>query len=230
MIATVFTPDGIAISAPGFETFYQRISPDEDDTRIERIDIEGHQRTFTFWDRYVMVIHRLDQYIYDDSIAEVIEHIGDRWPDTVPPISEVMPYVKKAIVDNNLNIIGVMAGYSRDDASGRLMPYVYQINGDDIRRINIDGNGKINYNFAIVEQSTSLGRIMRDVKVKNGETWETLPPLYLRCDLFSVDKAVELTRFLVSTAIYLDQVNSTNDRTDKVDTVIITPHRITFNQ
>lgn len=48
MIATVFTPDGIAISAPGFETFYQRMSPDEDDMRIERIDIEGHQRTFTF--------------------------------------------------------------------------------------------------------------------------------------------------------------------------------------
>lgn len=97
MIATVFTPDGIAISAPGFETFYQRMSPDEDDTRIERIDIEGHQRTFTFWDRYVMVIHRLDQYIYDDSIAGIIEHIGDRWPDTVPPISEVMPYVKKRL-------------------------------------------------------------------------------------------------------------------------------------
>lgn len=224
MIATVFTPDGIVISTLGYDSFYHA-SKTENDSYIEKIDIVGHQHIVNFWNRYALVFHQVDEYTYSSGITNMLQEVKQRWTDSIPTIYELMPYIKKQIIDLDLNIIGIMAGYSVSE-NKMYDPYVYQILGDDIRRINTNTNGEITFNCVFIEKETMMGRIMRDVKVNNGNRWEELTPLQLRCDLFSVSKAREISFFLLQTAFQLNHINSSNIPHYDMESVVITPNEL----
>jgi len=226
MISTVFTPDGIVISTIDSDSFYQS-SKRNDSNNIELINIVGHPHVVTFWNRYAMVFHQADEFSYQTGIQYMLAEVMQRWKDTVPTIYDFMPYIKKHIVDNDLELIGIMGGYSRSQ-NGKFDPYVYQILGNDLRRINTDSDGKIAYNCVFLEKETSFGRLLRDVQIKNGDTWEVLPPANIRCDLFSVSKAMDLSKFMLHTTEYLNNINSSDVPQHDIKTVIITPNELTI--
>lgn len=226
MIATVFTPDGITISTIDSDSYYQ--SSRRDGTGdVEIINIAGHTHIVTFWERYAIVFHQTGEFNYQAGVKYVLSEVMQRWQDSIPAIYDFMPYIKKQIVDNGLDLIGIMGGYSRSQ-DGRFDPYVYQILGNDIRRINTDGEGKIAYNCIFLEKETSFGRLLRDVQVKNGNNWEELPPVNIRCDLFSVRKAIDLSNFILKTSEYLNNINSSDVPQHEIETVIITPDALSI--
>ncbi|MGM9846609.1 MAG: hypothetical protein ACI31F_01520 [Muribaculaceae bacterium] len=224
MISAVYTPAGIVISTLGVDTFFQS-SDNKDYEGIERIDITGHRHILTFGNRYALVYHGMNQYIYNPEIEELIQSVVESRGDNLPEIYEIMPYVKKQIMEANLNLVGVMAGYSVSK-NGKTEPYVYQILGSEIRRINVDANGDINYNFVFVEAQTVMGRLLRAAKVSNGDEWEELPPVKLRCDLYSIPKAQEIAEFMLRTSHYLKNVNSSGNGNVDVQSAIITPKEL----
>ncbi len=218
MIAAVYTPSGIVLSTLGVDSFYQSV---DENNCVNKIEITGHQHVVSFWSRYALVFHQADEYQYDGSIIDVLDDVKTKWTENVPSIHELMPYIKKQIMDYNLHIIGVMAGYSVSNTN-KYEPYVYQILGQDIRRINTNGNGEITYNCVFFEKGTVIGRIMREVKVKNGDDWEELLPMQLRCDLYSIHKAREIANFLLRTSHYLKNINSSDTLNYNVESVMIT--------
>ena len=226
MISTVFTPDGITISTIDSDSYYQS-SKRDGSGEIEKISVTGHTHIVTFWDRYAMVFHQAGEFSYQAGLKYILSEVMQRWQDSVPAIYDLMPYIKKQIVDNNLELIGIMGGYSRTQ-DDRFDPYVYQILGHDIHRINTDCDGKIAFNCVFLEKETSFGRLLRDVQVKNGENWESLPPVNIRCDLFSVRKAVDLSKFILRTTEYLNNINSSDVPQHDIETVIITPDALTL--
>lgn len=222
MTATVFTPDGIVISTYASDTYYQA-SKRGDDDYIEKINIVGHPHIINFWNQYALVFHQADEFSYNAGLKSMIEEVKRKWPDDdIPVIYELMPYIKKQIMDNGIQIIGIMGGYSRTK-EGSFDPYVYQILGNDIRRININNSGEITYNCVFLEKETVFGRLLRDVQVKNGESWESLPPVQLRCDLFSITKAKELTSFILKTCHAINTINQSASNIIDIETAVITP-------
>lgn len=224
MTAAVFTPDGIVISTCASDAFYQSVRRGEADY-VEKVNIVGHPHVITFWNQYALVFHQADEYTYNPRIKSLIEEVGRRWNDEIPPIHEVMPYVKKQIIDHDIQIIGFMAGYSTS-AEGHREPHVYQILGGDIRRININNSGEIVYNCVFLEKETTFGRLLRDVQVKNGDTWEQLPPVQLRCDLFSISKAKDITKFILKTGHKIRNINCSDSDMIDIESVIITPNHL----
>ena len=57
------------------------------------------------------------------EILDKFEELSKRW-DKTPPIVEFMPYLKKLLVDNRFQIIGIVAGYDQD-VNERTTPFVY---------------------------------------------------------------------------------------------------------
>lgn len=220
MIVTVYTPDGIVISTLDNDSYYHCVKRSGEDY-IEKLNIAGHPHTIQFWNRYALVFHQVDEYQYNDKLKPLLEEVMNNWPDAVPPIYEFMPYIKKQILDNELDLIGVMGGYSRSQ-NGTFDPYVYQILGSDIRRININHTGDITYNCVFLEKETVFGRILRGVKIQNGDNWEELPPLNIRCDLFSINKALKLSRFILNTSQQLAEINSSEAREYEIESIIVT--------
>lgn len=225
MVSAVYTPDGIVISTLDFDNYIIRTTSRQEDC-IKNINIVGHSHVITFWNKYAMLYHQMDCYRYNSSIKQLLHSVMQRWGDKKPSIYELMPYIKKAIIDNNIDIIGVMGGYSKS-RSGQWDPYVYQILGTDIRRINANQNGEINYNCVFLEKETCFGRLLRDVRVKNGDDWEDLEPVNIRCDLFSLEKALDLSKFILDTAHYINNINTSESTKYRTESVLITLDNIT---
>lgn len=226
MIASVFTPDGIVISTTDSDRFFVSVKRNDTDT-IEPINIAGLPHVVVFWNKYAIVFHQTGEFSYDKGINTLLSEVMLRWQDIIPPIHELMPYIKKQIIDNNLDIIGIMGGYSQS-ASGRVEPYVYQILGNNVRRINTNNDGTISYNCVFLEKETSFGRLLRDVRISNGDEWEQLPPVNIRCDLFSIRKSLDLTSFILNTSDYLKHINESDIPQPRIETVVITPDKLTI--
>lgn len=227
MTATVFTPDGIVISTYASDIFYHASKRGEEDY-IEKLNIVGHPHIINFWNQYALVFHQANEFAYNAGLKSMIEEVMRKWSDdNIPSIYELMPYIKQQIMDNGIQIIGIMGGYSRTK-EGSLDPYVYQILGDDIRRININSSGEVTYNCVFLEKETVLGRLLRDVQVKTGENWESIPPVQLRCDLFSIKKAKEITTFFLNTSHKIRTINHSTSETLDIETVEITPTQLTI--
>lgn len=224
MIATIYSPDGIVISTSNVDVFYHT-SKKGDLDYIERLEIKGHPHIINFWNKYILVFHQTDEFNYQHEIINILENAMKKWESDIPPIHEFMPYVKKQIIDYGIQIIGIMAGYcsSKDDNQEL---YVYQILGESIRRINIDENGYLNYNCVLLEKETNFSRLFREIQIKNGDEWETLPPTLFRCDLFSIEKSKEITKFILESSMFLSNINSSVNSSFLIETVIITPTKI----
>lgn len=128
----------------------------------------------------------------------------------------------------NLNVLGFMAGYS-DSRDANSEQFVYEILGEEIRRINIDPHGKVLYNCLILEKRPIISRLFRNIKIRNGDAWEEEFSLRMNCELFSISKAKEVANFLIETASGLDHLNSISLSGYPVETVEITERGISIS-
>lgn len=224
MIAAVYPPQAIVLSTVGYDTFYRTVKSDKD-VVVEKMFVSGHPHFISFWDKYVLCFNQLDDFHNHSEYIEQFKAVMSRWKQTVPTLAELMPYIKKQIVDLHINVIGVMAGFSlnKDNA---LEPFVYQILGEDVRRINVDNNGSPVHNFIFLEKKPMASRLIYSVRMPNGDEWMDLEQPQIRCDLFSTEKAREFAEFLVSTSAYINNVNNLLSHQVPPQTVIITPETI----
>lgn len=220
MIVSVYTPNGIVVATASFDSFHEYLES-EDGTLLSPIYMEGLPHTYTFWDRYALTYNGLNSYAAETSLPGMLEELSRKW-DSVPPIAEFMPYLKKLFVDNHIQVIGIVAAYDIDK-DGTFAPFVYQILGENIRRINLDDDGHLNYNCVYLEKTPHIGKLLRETRIKNGDIWEDSTTINLRCDLYSIQKSIDLCRFMLRTSHYLENINSVLYETPlKADISVIT--------
>lgn len=224
MIATVFTPNGIVVATASYDKFYEYLESD-DGTILSPITMDGLPHNYLFWGKYSLTYNILNSYSAEFSILSKFDELAVKW-DAIPPIAEFMPYLKKLLVDNNIQIIGVVAAYDKDKGLSNI-PFVYQILGENIRRINLDTEGHLNYNCVYLEKSPYIGKLLQQTQIKNGDIWEDNQAVKLRCDLFSIHKSIDLCRFMLRTNYYVENINSAlYDNPLKADVTIITKEKI----
>ena len=224
MIVTVFTPNGIVTATSSTDIFYENIG--EGDMLVQKsIRVEGLPHTYLFWDKYVLTYNSLNLNSYENRLIEELNNLSNKW-ETVPPIQDFMPYVKKMIVDTHIQFIGILTGYDYNE-KGVLSPYVYQILGENIRRINLDNEGNVNYNCVYLEKEPYVGKLFQGTKLRNGDSWEETNGVRLRCDLYSISKAIDLCSFMIKTNYYMENLNTSNYATPlPVEITITTCNRI----
>ena len=224
MIATVFTPNGIVVATASYDKFYEYLESD-DGTILSPITMDGLPHNYLFWGKYSLTYNILNSYSAEFSILSKFDELAGKW-DAIPPIAEFMPYLKKLLVDNNIQIIGVVAAYDKDKGLSNI-PFVYQILGENIRRINLDTEGHLHYNCVYLEKSPYIGKRLQQTQIKNGDIWEDNQAVKLRCDLFSIHKSIDLCRFMLRTNYYVENINSAlYDNPLKADVTIITKEKI----
>ena len=224
MIATVFTPNGIVVATASYDKFYEYLESD-DGTILSPITMDGLPHNYLFWGKYSLTYNILNSYSAEFSILSKFDELAGKW-DAIPPIAEFMPYLKKLLVDNNIQIIGVVAAYDKDKGLSNI-PFVYQILGENIRRINLDTEGHLNYNCVYLEKSPYIGKLLQQTQIKNGDIWEDNQAVKLRCVLFSIHKSIDLCRFMLRTNYYVENINSAlYDNPLKADVTIITKEKI----
>ena len=187
--------------------------------------MDGLPHNYLFWGKYSLTYNILNSYSAEFSILSKFDELAGKW-DAIPPIAEFMPYLKKLLVDNNIQIIGVVAAYDKHKGLSNI-PFVYQILGENIRRINLDTEGHLNYNCVYLEKSPYIGKLLQQTQIKNGDIWEDNQAVKLRCDLFSIHKSIDLCRFMLRTNYYVENINSAlYDNPLKADVTIITKEKI----
>ena len=112
MVATVYTPNGIVVATASYDSFHEHLDT-EDGIQISPINIEGLTHTYLFYNKYSLTFNGLNSYTIEFEILDKFEELSKRW-DKTPPIVEFMPYLKKLLVDNRFQIIGIVAGYDQD--------------------------------------------------------------------------------------------------------------------
>lgn len=226
MIATVFSPNGIVVATASLDSFYEQLES-EDGLLLSPIWMEGLPHTFLFWGRFSLTFNGLNRYSSETKILSEFASLEKKW-DSAPNISEFMPYLKKLIVDKHIQIIGIMAAYDKDK-NGVNMPFVYQVLGENIRRINLDNEGNLNYNCVYLEKAPQIGKLFQQTRLRNGEQWEDNPAIRLRCDLYSIEKSIDLCRFMIRTSHYVENINSAKyDNPMKADVSVITKEKVEF--
>lgn len=224
MIVSLFIPKAIIAATASFDTFFESQESD-DGTCTVPIYMEGLPHTYTFWNRYSIIFNSINRYAYEADLMDRLESLANRWTE-IPFIADFVPYLKKMLIDYHVQIIGVLSGFDE-----RGTPYVYQILGESVRRINLDNNGKINYNCVYLERTPHIGKLLQQTRVKNGDIWEESPEVRLRCDLYSKKKAIDICRFMLRTSYYIDNINSSSlDTPLKADLTIVTPMGVEFQQ
>ena len=217
MIVSLFIPKAIIVATASFDTFFES-RESEEGTVLAPIYMEGLQHTYTFWNRYSIVFNSFNNYIYEADLIGCFDSLRTKW-DKIPSIEEFVPYFKKMVVDNHIQMIGILSAF---DNTGT--PYVYQILGESMRRINLDNEGRMNYNCVYLEKKPHIGKLLQQTRVKNGDSWEECSEVRLRCDLYSTKKAIDICRFMLRTSYYVDNINSAfYDTPLQADMTITTP-------
>lgn len=224
MIATVYTPNGIVVATLSFDSFYEQIESEEG-MLLSPIKVEGLPHTYTFWGKFSLTFNCLNNYSFETTIPSKFDELLKKW-DSIPKITEFMPYLKKLIVDYHIQMIGVLAAYDFDK-DNTVVPYVYQILGENIRRVNVDDEGNIIYNCVCLEKSPHIGKLLQQIRMRNGDLWEEYPAIRLRCDLYSLQKSIDLCRFMLRTNHYAENINSASYECPlKADISIVTKDKI----
>jgi len=200
MIAAIYTKEGIVISTLALDTFYEMLEVNNAQT-LHPIVCKGISHTVTLWDRYTFVFRSMNPYVFDNSLSNWLQEYQFRMRN-VPGIEETRKNILDYITKEHLDIFGVFAGYENS------IPYVYSIQGETYRRLNITEKNDIIYSCSFFERDEVVGKLFRDVKIKNGDEWETRTGMRPRCDLFSIKKAVDLSHFLLSVNYHINNVNS----------------------
>lgn len=224
MIVSVFGPCGIVTASSSLDTFFE-LREKDDESFAHKITIEGLPHVYTFWDKYVLVYNCINQNMYDARLPYCLASLTNKW-DEPPSPTEFMPYLKKLIVDYHIQIIGVVSGFF-ENADGTASPYVYQILGEDIRRVNVDNAGNINYNSIYLEKEPIVGKLLRQVKLRNGDEWENQEEFRFRYDLFSIPKSIDFCAFAIKTNHYINNIESFMYGTPiNLDVAVVAPESI----
>lgn len=228
MIVSIFGPCGIITATASHDTFYEMREQD-DDVYALPYNINGLPHTFTFWKKYVLTYNSITPNVYNDQMRTHFVSLERNW-DKVPHITEFMPYLKKLILDNHIQIIGVVSAYCEENGT-QCVPFVYQVLGEQIRRVNIDDNGNINYNCICLEKDPIVGRLLRKAKLLNGDTWEEAGEYRLRYDLFSISKSIDFSSFVIKTNHYINNLNTTEySNSLLMDVSVVTPDSTEITQ
>lgn len=212
------------VATPASDLYLTPIAPGDESPKCA-LFVPGHSHEVSLWDRYALIFHSVDENAYHPFIADTLRQVADRWPDEIPSIDQVMPYIKKQIIDHSLQIIGIMAGYAAD-ADGSPQPYVYQILGSDIRRINIDDEGNIIFGHVILEKDPLLGRFTQEVRMRNGDDWEYHPAMFLHTDVYSLTMADRVATRLLNAAMTIRHAEDAAVPPELLCRAFITPYSL----
>ncbi|MCD8290107.1 MAG: hypothetical protein LUC91_01230 [Prevotella sp.] len=227
MIVSIFGPCGIVTASTNSDRFLEMKEMDGQSI-LTPIHIPGFPHTYVFWDKYVLTYNFMNTYTYDSSFIYRLKQLEEKWTER-PSIVDFMPYLKKTIVDFNYQIIGVVSGYDYNE--NVLMPYVYQVLGENIRRVNMDASGNITYSYIYLEKKPLIWKLMQKVKVLNGDKWEESDEIPLRCELFSIEKSKDMCGFFLKTYDFVSDINSRIFKeTFEADAVINYPDKIEFTK
>lgn len=202
MITAAYTPDGIVLATLSIDTYYEMTQIGNMDS-LSPIHVKGHQHYKVFWNKYAIVFRNMSSYSYDTILlnkfcAYEIEH-----QESIPDVASFVNDIQSIINDTKSDIVSILAGYNG------IEPYVYYIQGKDLRRINVTDKNEIIYNCQYVERNEVIGRVFRDIKLRNGDKWEERDGLRTRCDLYSTEKAIDLCKFMLHTNFYANNINIT---------------------
>lgn len=223
MIVAVYCPFGI-VSATFREDFFIDIQGDEERPIYTPVRVTGLPHVITLWNCYAFVYSQLSSTNFDNRLSDLIQNVMKRWNEP-PVIAELMPYIKKMLMDNEIQVIGIVSGYySSGDISE---PFVYQILGYDIHRINMSEEGSLQYNYMCLEKKTVVRKLLAACKLENGEIWEEYGQTRIRCDLFSIEKAIDFCKFMLNTNRYVNNLNVVMyDEPLPFEMTIVTPQEL----
>lgn len=223
MIASFFGPNGIVTATSAVDIFYE-MHEGKEFASLSPLKIQGFPHTYSFWGKYVLVYKQMSSYAYDSSFIERLHELECKW-ENPPKLTEFMPYLKKMIMDYKYQLIGIVSGYNIVD--NKMTPFVYQISGDSIRRVNVDDSGNLIFNCIYLEKSPIIWRLLQKTKVLNGDKWEDFSDIRIRFDLLSVDKSIDLCRFLIKTNYFVNNIHTELFINQlEMEMVIIEPYKI----
>lgn len=221
MVAAVYCPCGI-VTATLSEDFFIDIQGEEKNPIYTPVNVIGLPHIITLWNRYAFVFSQLSSTKYEYRLNELVQQVMRRW-NNPPSLVELMPYIKKMLMDNEIQVIGAMTGYYSSEEMPE--PFVYQILGYDIHRINMSESGDIQYSYMCLEKRSVVKKLLSACKLENGKMWEEYGQTRIRCDLFSLEKAMDFCEFMLSTNRYVNNINVVMyDEPLPIEMAVITPH------
>lgn len=200
MIATVYTKDGIVISTLARDIYYE-MQPMEESQAFYSISSDGHPHCVLLWEKYAFVCRNMNSFMYDNTLIYWLQNYCSNNNDTIP-LESVRTDILNFIKEKHLDIMGVLAGYYEEQ------PYVYGLQGENCQRLNVSDKGEIVYNCSFLEHEEVVGKLFRELKVKNGDSWEFRKGVRTRCDLFSISKAIDLSHFMLSVNYHTNNINT----------------------
>ena len=200
MITAAYTPDGIVLATLSIDTYFEMTQIGNIDT-LSPIRIKGHQHYKVFWDKYAILFKYMSSYSYDTLLFNKFCTYEIEHQVSIPDIVSFVNDIQSIIDDTKSDVVSILAGYNG------MEPFVYYIQGKDLRRINVTDKNEIIYNCQYVERNEVIGRIFRDIKLRNGDKWEERDGLRTRCDLYSTEKAIDLCKFMLHTNFYANNIN-----------------------
>ena len=227
MIVSVFCPYGIFTASAGNDTFWEM--REENKQRILLpINMIGLPHNYVFWGKYALTYNVMNPHMLDSSFENSLSVIESTW-ENAPNITDFVEQLKKMLVTHKFQILGIVSGFDFVDKSDK--PYVYQILGENIRRSNADINGNIMYNCIYLEKTPLIWKLMQKSKILNGDSWEECKEIHLRCDLFSLEKSIDLCCFLLKTGNFISNINSAKFRDElDIDLIIQQPNNIEISK
>mgnify|MGYP004651350337 FL=1 len=202
MITAAYTPDGIVLATLSIDTYYEMTQIGNMDS-LSPIHVKGHQHYKVFWNKYAIVFRHMSSYSYDTILLNKFCTYEIEHQESIPDVVSFVNDIQSIINDTKSDIVSILAGYNDTE------PYVYYIQGKDLRRINVTDKNEIIYNCQYVERNEVIGRVFRDIKLRNGDKWEERDGLRTRCDLYSTEKAIDLCTFMLHTNFYANNINIT---------------------
>lgn len=200
MITAAYTPDGIVLATLSIDTYFEMTQIGNIDT-LSPIRVKGHQHYKVFWDKYAILFKHMSSYSYDTLLFNKFCTYEIEHQVSIPDIVSFVNDIQSIIDDTKSDVVSILAGYNG------MEPFVYYIQGKDLRRINVTDKNEIIYNCQYVERNEVIGRIFRDIKLRNGDKWEERDGLRTRCDLYSTEKAIDLCKFMLHTNFYANNIN-----------------------
>lgn len=202
MITAAYTPDGIVLATLSIDTYYEMTQIGNMDS-LSPIHVKGHQHYKVFWNKYAIVFRHMSSYSYDTILLNKFCTYEIEHQESIPDVVSFVNDIQSIINETKSDIVSILAGYNDTE------PYVYYIQGKDLRRINVTDKNEIIYNCQYVERNEVIGRVFRDIKLRNGDKWEERDGLRTRCDLYSTKKAIDLCKFMLHTNFYANNINIT---------------------
>lgn len=224
MIASFWNQRGIVMATAAIDLL-ATASRQDDELRISTVEMAGLPHILTLWDSYVVMYKSPSLHSTALDFENGVRKLARRWSEK-PSLPEFMSWLKKAVNEQHLQAIALVAGYGKNEEGDEEL-YVYQVLGDDMRRINVDNEGHPISQWVLLEPERQADRLLKDVKMRNGDQWEELPGPTLDLELFSLEKCEEMCRFMINVSHFMQTVNSSHSPagTD-CEVAVITPRGV----